>query len=179
MIIKNDVLEILYKVKRPGWENLLKYLDTTDYYTTASSTKWHGAKKYGLMHHCYSLYYLLLKLNYEFKLNIDKETMIITSFLHDLCKIDMYILTSSGYIYNQTHPKGHAKLSLSIIKKYIELTKEEEEIITYHMGMYGTKEFNSMNGEYTLSELVNVYNRNKICKLFYFCDDMSSQFLEE
>jgi hypothetical protein len=117
-------------------------------------------------------------LTQKFKLNIDREALILCSLLHDVCKAGAYISTPSGYIYNSNHPKGHAKLSLERIKLHIKLTFIEQEIIKYHMGFYGLNEF-SQYGEYSLMELLATYNNSTVTKLFYFCDDMSAQFLEK
>jgi len=46
------------------------------------------------------------------------------------------------------------------------------------MGMYGAHETNLLNTEYTLPNLVAGFN-NRIVKLFYFCDDMVSQFIDK
>lgn len=46
------------------------------------------------------------------------------------------------------------------------------------MGMYGTTQFGGLKGEYGIMDLVRCYNTNKFAKLFYFCDDMVTQFLD-
>jgi hypothetical protein len=53
----------------------------------------------------------------------------------------------------------------------------EEEIIKYHMGLYSAIETNKY-GEYCIKLLMEVYNKNKIAKLFHFSDDMASQYME-
>ncbi len=95
---------------------------------------------------------------------------------HDVCKIGLYVFTEEGIRYNSKHPKGHCKLSLERIEKFIRLKPLERKMIEYHMGMYGTYGI-SKCPEYTLDELRIAFN-NRIVKLFYFCDEMSSQFLE-
>ena len=46
------------------------------------------------------------------------------------------------------------------------------------MGYYGTNEF-SIRGEYPLKEMTDYYDINKVAKLFYFCDDMCSCFVDK
>ena len=94
--------------------------------------------------------------------------------MHDFCKAGAYIKNGERYFYNKSHPKGHAALSIKIIKALIELSEQEEMIIRYHMGTYGTNEFSNYANEYSLKELTEVYNKNPICKLFYFADEITA-----
>ena len=58
------------------------------------------------------------------------------SHLHDLCKVNAYIETNYGY-ESVKGLKGHATVSISRIKEHIELTQQEDDIIRYHMGLFG------------------------------------------
>lgn len=172
--VKEDVLMELSKLKDiEGFDKLLN-----DYWpglsTSPASTKFHGAHKQGLLNHCYRLYFILKDFNEKYGLNIPERTMIITAFFHDICKVGLYVLLNDGTVcYNKYHPKGHSILSLEIIQEYIELSELEKNMILYHMGPYGTKEFGERFGEYSLVEMTNAYN-NFIIKLFYFCDDIEA-----
>jgi len=170
-IIKKELLNI----KRDGMKDLVEYMETSGFFTSPGSTKFHGNYEGGLLDHCVNLFNLFKVLCNKYNLNVDRDTMLICAFGHDLCKAGAYINNGHSIVWNNAHPKGHAKLSLEILKKYIELTPEEEGIIKYHMGMYGTTDFN-FRGEYTLQELSNYWNTNKLSKLFYFCDDVVAQF---
>jgi hypothetical protein len=157
---------------------LIQWLESTDYFIAPSSTKFHGNYECGLVRHNYSLYQIFKHQLKIFKIEFPEDSQVICSLLHDVCKCNLYIKTGDSYIYNSSSPKGHAKLSLERIKAYIKLTEIEEQVIKYHMGFYGTTEF-SNKGEYSLRDMVEIYNLNKLCKLFYFCDDMSAQFYEK
>lgn len=176
--IKRDTLDLLLHVKRKGIKQLIDYLETSDYFICPASTKHHSAYPGGLAKHSLWVFSLMdenLQALEETD-NIPRETIIICSLLHDVgAKVGAYIKTKDGYKYNPSHPKGHAKLSIDLIEKYIKLTDLEKQIIKYHMGYYGTVEFSKQRGEYTLQELSNAQN-NKYVKLFHWCDDMETQF---
>lgn len=135
-------------------------------------------------------------------LPITTEALIIVPLLHDVCKIGAYIGTEKPYKWNKQQPKGHALLSIERIEKHIKLTDLEKLMITYHMGIYGTNEWckdsSWEKGEYPIlgdhsqderlskeesqklrygKSLRNAYFHNPICKVLYFCDELST--LEE
>jgi hypothetical protein len=174
---KEDIKRILLSINREGMQSLVNELETLGYFDSPASTKYHLSCPGGLIKHSRSVAILFKKL----EKNISKESITLVSLLPDVCKAGAYIKNNdSTYRWNMKQPKGHSKLSLDIIEKHIKLTDLERTLIKYHMGMYGTYEFaGPEKGEYTLQELTINYNTNKLAKLFYFCDDMSSQFLEE
>jgi len=183
---KDKVRDLLLGVEREGMKEFVQYLDDNNFWTCPGSTKFHGNYKGGLLDHCYNLYNLFWKHLQVFKINFPKSSQIICAFGHDICKIGAYIqnpkpegFTGYSYSWNRMQPPGHAKLSIEILERYITLTPEEKEVIKYHMGMYSTIEFLGTKGEYNVKELVGVYNTNKVAKLFYFCDDMVAQFVDD
>jgi hypothetical protein len=183
---KEEVIELLKSTKREGINDLITWMERHEFFTSPASAKYHGNYNQGLMIHSIKIYYLFKELCNEFGLIIDEDTIIICSLGHDLCKAGFYKFNYDvmEIVKNDNHPDGHAKLSISILERHIKLNDIEKSIILYHMGMYGTKEFGKVinkvkYSEYTLKELSEAYNINKLAKLFYFCDDMSSMFLEK
>ena len=159
---KEKITELLKSTKKEGIKNLINYLEKNNFFTLKASFSYHGNYEGGSAEHCLSIYNLYNKLYSNlFKLNFEeiKNEIIIASFLHDLCKLD-YRLSYS-----------HASLSLKIIEDFITLNSLEKNLIKYHMGMY------KLHKEYSYNELKNAFNDKRI-KLFYFCDDLSAQFLE-
>jgi 23S rRNA maturation-related 3'-5' exoribonuclease YhaM len=159
---KEKIIKLLKSTKKEGIENLINYLEKNNFFISKASFSYHGNYEGGLAEHCLSIYNLYNKLYSNlFKLNFEeiKNEIIIASFLHDLCKLDYGL---SG---------GHASRSLKIIGDFIILNPLEENLIKYHMGMY------KLDKEYSYSELEYAFNDKRI-KLFYFCDDLSAQFLE-
>ncbi len=173
------ITDLLMSTKRYGMKNLIRDMQEREYFTTPASKSYHNNFKGGLMLHSFNVYTLFWDMCNSFNIDIKPETAIICGLLHDLCKLGNYIEVNGEYECAPSNNfKKHSVLSIKRIEKFIILTVLEKEIIQFHMGFYGTKEFNSFKGEYTLSELVKVFNKNKLAKLFYFCDDMSSQFME-
>ena len=180
----NRVRALLGGIRRPGMRELIAYLNTSGYFIGPASTKYHGSYIGGLVRHNLNVFELFVGGVHEVEQckNISKESVIICSLLHDLCKIGAYVPVkvgrcneSNGYEYNKSHPKGHSNLSIKIIEKFIKLTDLEKQIIKYHMGYYGTYEFSQKRGEYSLAELSKA-NENPLTKLFHWCDDMETQF---
>lgn len=157
--------------------DLINYMEKNEYFISPASTVFHGNYIGGLALHSLNIFDLFIQKINKFKLQekISSASAIKCAILHDLCKAGMYIDRQGRFKYNDMHPKGHALLSISRIEKFITLTPLEKEIIKYHMGYYGTTEFNG-RGEYSIQELCNA-NNNPITKLFHWCDDMESQFM--
>jgi hypothetical protein len=67
---------------------------------------------------------------------VSGDSVVICGLLHDLCKVNAYVKTDKGY-ESVKGLKGHATLSISRIKEHINLTQHEDDIIRYHMGLFG------------------------------------------
>ena len=173
---KKFIKTLLFSIKRQGMEKMFQYLVKKGFFNSPASCYYHGNFYGGLAEHSINVYKLFSSMCKKFNVVIHDDTIIIPSILHDVCKIGLYVFTEEGIRYNSKHPKGHCKLSLERIEKFIRLKPLERKMIEYHMGMYGTYGI-SKCPEYTLDELRIAFN-NRIVKLFYFCDEMSSQFLE-
>ncbi len=139
---KEEVKKLLLSVKRKGMKRLVRHLEkNTDYFEAPASTRFHEAKKGGLLTHCWNVYTLLKEKNKKFNLNIPKDSIIITSFLHDLCKCNVYkdkILkngerSSIPYEFNEDLPLGHCTKSIFMINKFMKLTHDEALMIRWHM----------------------------------------------
>ena len=90
-------------VSRPGAQQLLDWLATTDFYTAPASTRFHGACECGLVMHSINVYNVLMSRFYTEEDN--KESFTLVSLLHDLCKANYY---KSGF-RNVTTPPGNGK----------------------------------------------------------------------
>jgi len=165
----------LRKTERGGIDKLINYLKQSDFHTAPASTKFHGNFENGLAKHSYSVYEEFYRLNNELDLDVPQQSLVLTSILHDVCKIGAYKKNTKGYYWNKEQPKGHGKLSVSRIKEFIELTELEEALILYHMGPWNTVQFMGTDkGEYTLLELTTVWNRLKAVRFLYFADEMAT-----
>ena len=214
--VKEKIIELLESTHRTNIGGLLDYLNNEDFFESPASTKFHGSYAGGLAKHSLRDYQLLhgFCLAYEpavarapgqKPLELKPENIIIAPLLHDVCKVGAYIGTENPYKWNKAQPKGHATLSIEIIKKHIKLEPVEELIIRYHMGLYGLNEFYEKdsweyktNAEYPLrgdhskdekmtkeesqkarygESLRNAYYHNPVCKLMHFADELAT--LEE
>ena len=162
----------LHKVFGDEGDKLFKHLEEKGYLTNRASTKYHGNYKGGLLDHCENLYNKL----WDFKnsnINLTYDDRFVIAYLHDVCKVGAY---NEDGTYNKNHPKGHAALSLEIIEKFVVLSEFLRKAIKYHMGVYGTYEFNKDFGEYSLKELTDAWNKDPRIKFVHWCDDFVSQF---
>jgi len=187
MTDKEIIIEMLSNVNRDGMPKLLTYLDESGFYTSPASTKYHGCYHGGLAVHSLKVFGLVVKFNEQFRFEVSNAEIAVACLLHDVCKIGAYLGGRKPYTWNREQPKGHAKLSLERIKKYILLTENEELMIKYHMGVYGLNEFEERSGEYPLrsakgpetstnndQSLANAWYHYPITKLMYFCDELAT-----
>ena len=158
--MKEEFIELLKKVKRNGVENLLSYLEKTDFYNAPASTRFHSNYAGGLLEHSLNVYNCLKqKLSqkpFSDILNVSYDTIILISLLHDICKTNYYVVDYRNrkneqgvwvkepyYTVNDTIPYGHGEKSVMMISKFIDLTMEEMYAIRWHMGFSEPKELHN------------------------------------
>ncbi len=153
---------LLRSTNRKGIEDLLKYIQSTNFYNDPASTVFHSCHEGGLLEH--SLYvYKCLKAKkdevvWKKKLSdIPDESLIIIGLLHDLCKANTYkveyrnkkVYSPTGKKYDEQgnydwqsvpafvnddqEPLGHGEKSVILAMKFIELTDAEMYAIRWHM----------------------------------------------
>src|SRR5664280_3802417 len=133
---KDLSLSFLRSVKRPGVENLIRYLYNSDYFTAPASTRFHNSFPGGLCLHSLNLVHAFNDANKQLLNPLPLDSVVICGLLHDLCKVNAYFETDTGY-ESIKGIKGHATVSLSRIGEHIQLTPEEDDIIRFHMGLFG------------------------------------------
>lgn len=147
---KAEYCELLLSTGRKNIEALVNWLEKdTDFFTAPASTKTHGAYEGGLLIHSLSVYRILLNFTKNLE-KADKNAVIISALLHDLCKVNFYVKTIRNvkmpgerrweevevYAIEDTLPLGHGEKSVYMAMKYIDLTEEEAMAIRWHMGGY-------------------------------------------
>lgn len=152
--------KLLLETKRPGIENLLEFIRKSDFYTAPASTRFHGAYEGGLLEHSMNVLDCLVEKKasdnaiwHKVLVNVQSESIIISSLLHDLCKTYFYTTemrnkkNESGaweqvpyYAVNDLIPYGHGEKSVMMIEEYIKLLPAERYAIRWHMGSYEPKE---------------------------------------
>lgn len=143
-------------IHREGASDLLAYLTgaNSDFFTAPASTRYHLACEGGLVDHSIHVYECLKdyldrnKVKDEFGLSYSDETIAIVSLLHDLCKVNVYKVSTRNvkdsvtgqwkqvpyYEFEDNLPYGHGEKSVYVISGFMRLTREEAFAIRYHMG---------------------------------------------
>ena len=57
--MKEEFINLLRSTKRAGIEDVITFLEKTDFYTAPASTKYHGAYEGGLLEHSMKVYEIL------------------------------------------------------------------------------------------------------------------------
>ncbi len=163
--MKDKFLELLKSVKRDGMEELIAFLEKSDFFTAPASTRFHGDFEGGLAAHSMKVYEILkhkVETNME-KLEISEDSIILIALLHDICKTNFYKIDYRNaknalgvwekvpyYTVEDTIPYGHGEKSVMMITEYIKLTPEEKYSIRWHMGYTEPKElYNAIGASYT------------------------------
>lgn len=146
--MKERYIELLKETNRDGIENLIIWLEKSDFFTAPASTKYHLSKEGGLLEHSLNVLDNLLEEDFEH----DRSTLIIVALLHDICKVNFYSVSERNvnkdgkwvkepyYTINDEYPMGHGEKSVIIAQKYIDLSDEEISAIRWHMGLSEPKE---------------------------------------
>jgi hypothetical protein len=160
--------DFLRKTNREGIENLIEFIRKSDFYTAPASTRYHSCHEGGLLEHSLNVFDRLMeKRNDTFfarKINVDYESIIIVSLLHDICKSYLYgtelknkkeyhekgtksdsngrydWVTVPSYTIDDKIPYGHGEKSVMMIEEYIKLKPVERYAIRWHMGFTEPKE---------------------------------------
>ena len=137
-------------IKRPGAEDLFKWIESTDFFTAPASTKYHEAYEGGLCEHSAHVFDELVRLLKAYpEVKVSGETAAIVSLLHDICKIGCYKTELRNkkneygawvqvpfYTFQEDTCYGsHGAKSVFIIQKFMKLTDEEIAAINCHMGV--------------------------------------------
>ena len=116
------------RIYRPGAEELLQWLETTNFFDAPASTQGHPVREGGLVEHSVHVYerlrrlYMLEFTNGDVPHPEQDESIAICGLLHDICKIE------------DDFPYGHGEKSVYIISRFMRLTPEEALAIRWHMG---------------------------------------------
>ena len=139
---KTRFLTILHtNVNRPGLDDLVAWLEGTDFFIAPASTRFHLAEEGGLLEHSLHVYD-------ELAPYVDRETAAVCGLLHDICKVDIYKPSFRNvkneetgkwervpcYTKKDLFPYGHGEKSVFLISRFIPLTDEESMAIRWHMG---------------------------------------------
>ena len=162
--MKEQFLELIRTVDREGIEELIKFLEKSDFFKAPASTRFHGSHEGGLVEHSIKVYEILKHKveNCIDPIEIPEDSIKIIGLLHDLCKANFYKVDYRNaknalgvwekvpyYTIDDTIPYGHGEKSVMMISEYIKLTPEEKYSIRWHMGYTEPKEqYNTIGAAY-------------------------------
>lgn len=76
-------------ISRDGIEELLKWLEGTDFFIAPASTRFHGSYPGGLIEHSLNVYEELQRILHTYQeIQCSPESATICSLFHDFCKIN-------------------------------------------------------------------------------------------
>ena len=188
---KNRFMDI-YKthIKREGADRLLTYLEKSDFFTAPSSTRFHCSYEGGLCEHSLNVYDCLKDylsrdfVRNRYNLNPSEEKIAIVALLHDLCKVNTYVVSMRNkkdengqwvqvpfYEFKEKFNYGsHGGKSIFIIQEFMKLDPEEQVAINCHMGAY-----DRMPGDFSLN---NAYAQFPLALALHIADVESTVILE-
>ena len=171
-------------IGRSGADELLEWLESTDFFDAPASTRFHGDHAGGLCEHSVHVWEELVRLLRAYpEIKVSAETAAIVSLLHDLCKIGCYKtelrnqkvnnvwVKQPVYVFNEDFCfGGHGSKSVYLAQKYIRLTDEEAVAINCHMGPWDRNP-----SDYSLG---NAYEKYPLGLLLHWADE-SATFIRE
>ncbi len=147
--LKQRFVEICASINRPGMDDLMAWLERSDFYTAPASSRFHGDYKGGLLEHSLNVYDKLTGYVSRYpELEISPETVAVVALFHDLTKVNYYSVSTKNVKDDETGvwhkepfyktddklPLGHGEKSVIILQSFIKLTRDEIFAIRWHMG---------------------------------------------
>lgn len=172
-------------ISRSGSEELLEWLEKTDFFTAPASTKFHGACAGGLVQHSVNVYEVMMEKHFEEEID-SKESFAICALLHDLCKAQFYKVSTRNvknettgawekqpyYSIEDSFPYGHGEKSVFLIERFMRLKTSEAVAIRWHMGGFDEA---ARGGSFAISQ---AYDRYPLAVKLHL-SDLESTYLRE
>nr|DAH56598.1 MAG TPA: putative HD superfamily hydrolase [Caudoviricetes sp.] len=201
---KERFVELATKyIKRDGLDKLLRWLDSTDFYTAPASTKYHLSVEGGLCQHSLNVFDRMVQLcNVYFEMDedddnvyngatteqegaFDMENIAIVALFHDICKANCYVrdfknVKVNGKWEQQEYWKwdeqfvyGHGSKSVYMLQQFMRLYIDEAHAIRFHMGGKEDPLTDTCERQYA-----QVYEKSKFAVLLHLAD-MTAAWLDE
>ena len=157
--IKEEFVELLRSTGRDGVEDLLEGLEEMGFFTAPASANHHLNTEGGLVQHSLNTCKAALMvwegmktLEPSLEREVGRDSVIIASLLHDVCKSDIYFRSvkkrknvlgqwedSEGYkVSYKNFPMGHGEKSVILLLcNGLEMSDDEMLAIRWHMGACG------------------------------------------
>ena len=183
---------LLLSTKRKGIKELINWLDGSDFKVAPASTRYHGNYEGGLLEHSLNVYNECIRQKDLIKLfNIPQDTLIITSLLHDICKVNYYKMDVRNvkkngawiqepyYTVDDMFPMGHAEKSIIIAQQFIQLSDVEIAMIRAHMGGFVSDNYFTPSAVYNkYPEAIVLHNADLIATYVLESPGMLEEFKE-
>ena len=182
MDIKEEFLNIANRdIHREGINELISWLQTTDFFTAPASSRYHGAFEGGLAMHSLNVYRRLRQavecFGCEGAIN---ESLAIVALFHDLCKVGCYKVSTRNvkndqtgqwekvpfYKFEEDFPfGGHGSKSVYLVQHFMMLVPEEAAAINSHMGPWDRQDYGKPG---------DVYEHNRLAWLLHVADEAAT-----
>ncbi len=171
-------------VTRDGAQELLKWLENTDFFTAPASSKYHCACEGGLVQHSVSVYQVMMEKHFD-ETTDNRESFALCGLLHDLCKTQFYKTATRNvknergqweqkpyYVVEDAFPYGHGEKSVFLVERFLRLKTAEAIAIRWHMGGFDET---ARAGGYGVS---NAYEKYPLAVKLHLAD-LESTYLRE
>jgi hypothetical protein len=176
--IRKRYYDFLYMYYKNSGLLLYTYLVDQGFFEAPASAGHHLSIDGGLAIHSFSVMEYAVMQAQQYNLPISINSIIICALLHDVCKMFYYKKINGEWVYADNNRERHGQHSIDIIESFIELTKQEREMILWHMGVYSEYFDGHKSGDF-LKWSADKQNKDINAALFlYMCDHFSSMFLE-
>jgi hypothetical protein len=181
MNIKNEFnTRVKDLISRDGVDELLQWLEHSDFYIAPASTRYHGAYEGGLCEHSLAVHNRLKELCEWYGVSATPESIAIVSLFHDICKVGTYKVAMRNskneltgrwekvpYYTKQEDFAfgGHGSKSMFLVMHFMDLTPEEAVAINCHMGQWDAT---------TYSDPSAAYEQNKLAWLLHVADEAAT-----
>lgn len=181
--IKAEFMTEAAVIKREGIKDLMEWLESTDFFTAPSSSRYHGAFEGGLAMHSLNVYHRLKDLNEFYDMDgagCSRESEAIVALFHDLCKVGCYKVSSRNvkndktgqwekvpfYKFEEDFPfGGHGSKSVYLVQYFMRLEPDEAAAINCHMGPWDRHDYGKP-GE--------VFEHNRLAWLLHVADEAAT-----
>lgn len=193
---KKEFVELLLSTRREGIENVIVQLGKLGFFEAPASAKFHLNHPGGLLEHSVNVCNVALRIRDimigikpELEERLPKESVIIASLLHDVCKSDVYkpCITYkknnegkwdkvSGYEVDYAGmPLGHGEKSVIMLQMWgLKLTLDEILAIRWHMTAWDLA-FQSPEQKANLNAARSI---TPLCTVIQSADGLSTNLVE-
>lgn len=190
------ICKLLLSTKRKGMETVVEKIHEAGFFTAPASAFNHLNYEGGLAMHSLNVCRIaiemkegVIKLRPEAEKKLQRDSIVIASLLHDVCKSDIYKITNrfrkneegrwetyKGYEADYTNlPVGHGEKSVIMLLRWgLDLTEDEILAIRWHMSAWDLS-FQSRELRGSMSAAAN---KCPLLTLIQAADNIASHIIE-